>query len=69
MDLLQRDEFAGLSVASFEDLLQIGSGCCLEAGRLWPLGRQTYSCVCSLSKLLQLLERREMAFAVHNSCG
>jgi hypothetical protein len=35
VDLLERDEFAGLSVAPFEDLFRIASGfCCLEPGRL-----------------------------------
>lgn len=69
MNLLERDEFAGLSVAPFEDLFRTASGFYNLETRAWWLSLcSTYSGVCSLSKLLQLLERREMAFAVHSWC-
>lgn len=70
MDFLERDVLARLSVATFENLYRKGSQCQNAASSSEPwLWGDTHRRVGSLSQLLQLLERGEMAFAVHLGCG
>lgn len=67
VDLLESDEFACLAVAAFEYLV-VGERISdvLRSARTSLDMTTTHRGICSLSKLLQLLERAGVSFPIHD---